>query len=77
MERSISFATSCFTLMAVHSLFSHEYPSDADIQCVRTHDENWIQTATGLARYEVDPVWIVAPSDTGFLAPMTGSPLRL
>lgn len=44
---------------------------------IRTSDEIQIQTATGLSRYEVDWVKIVAPNDTGVLAPSTESDLTL
>lgn len=44
---------------------------------IRTNDEIEIQTATGLSRYEVDSVQIVAPGDTGVLAPSADSALTL
>jgi sortase A len=44
---------------------------------IRTGDEIQIDTATGPSRYEVDSVQIVAPSDTGVLAPTAGSNVTL
>jgi sortase A len=44
---------------------------------IRTGDEIEIQNATGLSRYEVDAVQVVNPSDTGVLAPSTGSTITL
>jgi sortase A len=44
---------------------------------IRTNDEIQIQTATSLSRYEVDRVRIVAPDDTGILAPSAGSGITL
>jgi sortase A len=44
---------------------------------IRTKDEIQIQTATGLSRYEVDSVQIVAPDDTRILAPSAGSAITL
>jgi sortase A len=44
---------------------------------IRANDEIQIQTATGLSHYEVDRVRIVAPGDTGILAPSPGSDLTL
>jgi sortase A len=44
---------------------------------IRTDDEIQIQTATGLSSYEVDSVQIVAPGDTGVLAPSAGSSITL
>jgi sortase A len=44
---------------------------------IRTNDEIQIQTATGLSRYEVDSVRIVAPDDTEVLAPSAKSALTL
>jgi sortase A len=44
---------------------------------IRANDEIQIQTATGLSHYEVDRVQIVAPGDTGILAPSPGSDLTL
>ena len=44
---------------------------------IRAKDEIQIQTATGLSHYEVDRVQIVAPGDTGILAPSPGSDLTL
>jgi sortase A len=44
---------------------------------IRASDEIRIQTATGLSRYEVDWVRIVAPNDIGVLAPSAGSAITL
>lgn len=44
---------------------------------IRTDDEIQIQTATGLSSYKVDSVQIVAPDDTGVLAPSAGSAITL
>jgi sortase A len=44
---------------------------------IRSGDEIQIQTATGLSHYEVDWVQIVAPGDTGVLAPSAKSELTL
>ena len=44
---------------------------------IRTNDEIQIQTETGLSRYDVDSVQIVAPDDTGVLAPSAGSAITL
>jgi len=44
---------------------------------IRANDEIQIQTATGLSRYLVDWVRIVAPNNTGILAPSGGSALTL
>jgi sortase A len=44
---------------------------------IRVQDDIQIQTATGLSHYEVDRVQIVAPGDTGILAPSAGSDLTL
>ena len=44
---------------------------------IRTGDEIQIQTATGLSSYEVDSEQIVAPDDTGVLAPSAGSAITL
>jgi len=44
---------------------------------IRTNDEIQVQTATSLSRYEVDRVRIVAPDDTGILAPSAGSGITL
>jgi sortase A len=48
-----------------------------DLKDIRTNDEIQIQTATGLSRYEVDSVQIVAPGDTGVLAPSAESAITL
>jgi sortase A len=47
------------------------------LQDIRTKDEIQIETATGLSRYEVESVQIVAPSDTGVLAPSAESTITL
>lgn len=44
---------------------------------IRPSDEIKIQTARGISRYEVDWVQIVAPGDSGILAPSTGSAITL
>lgn len=44
---------------------------------IRTGDKIQIETATGLSQYQVDSVQIVAPGDTGVLAPTTESTLTL
>jgi len=44
---------------------------------IRPDDEIQLQTATGLLRYKVDWVKVVAPSDVGVLAPSTESTLTL
>ncbi len=44
---------------------------------IRTDDEIQIQTATGLSNYKVDSVQIVAPDDTGVLAPSARSAITL
>ena len=44
---------------------------------IRASDEIQIQTASGLSRYEVDWVKIVAPDDIAVLAPSAGSDLTL
>ncbi len=44
---------------------------------IRTNDVIQIQTATGLTRYQVDWMQIVAPSDTAILAPSTDSAITL
>ena len=44
---------------------------------IRANDEIQIQTATGLSSYKVDSVQIVAPDDTGVLAPSAGSAITL
>jgi sortase A len=44
---------------------------------IRTGDEIRIQTATGLSRYQVDLVQIVAPSETGVLAASAGPAITL
>jgi sortase A len=44
---------------------------------IRRDDEIQIQTATGLFRYEVDWVKVVAPEDISVLAPSTDSALTL
>jgi sortase A len=48
-----------------------------DLKDIRASDEIQIQTATGLSRYEVDWVRIVAPGDTRVLAPSAGSAITL
>lgn len=44
---------------------------------IRIKDEIQIETASGLSRYEVESVQIVAPSDTGVLAPSAESTITL
>jgi sortase A len=44
---------------------------------IRTNDKIQIQTATGMSRYQVDWVRIVAPDDTGILDPAAASSLTL
>lgn len=44
---------------------------------IRANDEIQIETATGLFRYKVDSVQIVAPADIGVLAPSTGPAITL
>jgi len=44
---------------------------------IRAKDEIQIETATGLSRYEVESVQIVAPNDTGVLAPSAESTITL
>jgi sortase A len=44
---------------------------------IRTNDEIQIQTATGMSRYQVDWVRVVAPDDTGILDPAAASSLTL
>ena len=44
---------------------------------IRTNDEIQIQTATGMSRYQVDWVRVVAPDDTDILDPSTASSLTL
>jgi sortase A len=44
---------------------------------IRANDEIQFQTATGLFRYEVDWVKVVAPNDVSVLAPSTESALTL
>ncbi len=44
---------------------------------IRTNDKILIQTAAGLSSYEVDKVQIVAPDDTGVLAPSDRSAITL
>jgi sortase A len=44
---------------------------------IRTNDEIRIQTATGLSRYQVDSLQIVAPNNIAVLAPSTGSEITL
>jgi len=44
---------------------------------IRTNDEIQLQTATGLFRYQVDWVKVVAPDDIGVLAPSPESALTL
>jgi len=48
-----------------------------DLENIRQKDEIQLQTATGLFRYEVDWVKIVAPDDLSVLAPSTESALTL
>jgi LPXTG-site transpeptidase (sortase) family protein len=48
-----------------------------ELRNIRTNDEIQIQTATGLTRYRVDWMQIVAPSDAAILAPSTTSALTL
>jgi len=48
-----------------------------DLKDIRASDEIQIQTATGLSRYEVDWVRIVAPRDIRVLAPSAGSAITL
>ena len=48
-----------------------------ELKDVRTNDEIRLQTATGLLRYEVDWVKVVAPDDVSVLAPSTESTLTL
>jgi len=55
----------------------HRDTSFRVLKDIRTDDEIRIQTATGLSRYEVDSVQIVAPGDTEVLAPSTGSAITL
>jgi sortase A len=44
---------------------------------IRTKDEIQIQTATGLSRYQVDWMRIVAPDNTEILAPTDGTTITL
>ena len=44
---------------------------------IRTNDEIQVQTATGISRYQVDWVRVVAPDDTGILGPAAASSLTL
>jgi sortase A len=44
---------------------------------IRVNDEIQIQTATGLSRYQVDWVRIVAPDDSGILVPSVKSSITL
>jgi sortase A len=44
---------------------------------IRKDDEIQLQTAAGIARYEVDWIQITSPSDNGVLAPTTESSLTL
>ncbi len=44
---------------------------------IRADDEIQIQTATGLSRYVVDSIQIVAPGDAEVLAPSAGSAITL
>jgi sortase A len=44
---------------------------------IQMGDEIWIQTATGLSRYKVDRVQIVAPDDIRVLAPSAASAITL
>jgi sortase A len=44
---------------------------------IRKDDEIQLQTATGIARYEVDWIQITSPSNIGVLAPTTESSLTL
>jgi sortase A len=48
-----------------------------DLKRIRRNDEIQLQTATGLFRYEVDWVKVVAPEDISVLAPSTESTLTL
>ena len=48
-----------------------------ELKDIRSNDEIQLQTATGLFRYEVDWVKVVAPDDTSVLAPSTESALTL
>ena len=48
-----------------------------ELKDIRSHDEIQLQTATGLFRYEVDWVRVVAPDDNSVLAPSTESALTL
>ncbi len=48
-----------------------------DLKDIRTGDEIQLQTATGLWRYKVDWVQIVAPRDTAILSPSTESAITL
>ena len=48
-----------------------------ELRDIRQHDEIQLQTASGLFRYEVDWVGVVAPDDLGVLAPSTESALTL
>ncbi len=48
-----------------------------ELKSVRQNDEIQLQTATGLFRYEVDWVKVVAPDDVSVLAPSTESTLTL
>jgi sortase A len=44
---------------------------------IRTSDEIQIQTATGISRYQVDWVRVVAPDDTGILTSSASSSITL
>jgi sortase A len=44
---------------------------------IRKDDEIQLETATGIARYEVDWIQITSPSDVGILAPTAESSLTL
>jgi sortase A len=48
-----------------------------NLKDIRPNDEITIQTASRLSRYSVDWVQIVAPGDSGILAPSTGSAITL
>jgi sortase A len=47
------------------------------LENIHVSDEILVQTATGLSHYQVDWVRIVAPEETGVLAPSEGSALTL
>jgi sortase A len=48
-----------------------------DLKDIRASDEIQIETVAGVSHYKVDWVQIVAPGDTGILAPSTDSSLTL